>query len=111
VQKEKSEIQAEFEQKKEKIQKEKYQLLTENILVKEAVARELLSFPGLAQEEPESNEMQVVKLVEFIQQLQARVMELEIQEVHNQREEVAMNVVERIRELASECKQLSDQSV
>jgi hypothetical protein len=30
--------------------------------------------------------------------------------VHDQREEVARNAVERIRALASECKKLSDQS-
>jgi hypothetical protein len=32
------------------------------------------------------------------------------QEVHNQREEAAKSTVERIRSLASECKQLSDRS-
>jgi hypothetical protein len=59
----------------------------------------------------------VGKLTEAIQQLQARVLELELQamsstleEVQNQREETAMSVVERIRALALECKQLSDQS-
>jgi uncharacterized protein YoxC len=72
---------------------------------------------GLAQEESESIEMQVGKLVEAIQQLQARVAELEIQEVPStlqevwdQREETARSAVERIRALASECKKLSDRS-
>jgi hypothetical protein len=85
--------------------------------VKEAVARALFSMLGLAQEEPESTEMQVGKLVEAIQQLQERIMELEIQavsstpqEVCDQREEATRNAVERIRALASECKQLSDRS-
>jgi hypothetical protein len=61
--------------------------------------------------------MQVGKLTEAIQHLQARVMELEIQavlstpqEVCDQREEAARNVVERIMTLSSECKKLSDQS-
>jgi hypothetical protein len=60
----------------------------------------------------------VVKLVEAIQHLQVRLMELEIQamlstsqEVRDQREEDARNVVERIKTLTSECKQLSDRSV
>jgi hypothetical protein len=117
AQKEKNEIRAEFEQNNAKIQEEKDQLLIEKTLVKEAVTRALLSMPSLAQEELESTEMQVVKLAEAIQQLQARVMELEIQavpstlkEVCDQREEAARNVVERIRALASECKQLRDQS-
>jgi hypothetical protein len=73
--------------------------------------------PGLAQEEEESAEIQVGKLFEAIQQLQARIMELEIQavsstsqEVHDQREEIAKSAVGRIRALASECKQLSDHS-
>jgi hypothetical protein len=86
-------------------------------VIKEAVTRALRSVLGLAQEEPESTEMQVGKLAEAIQQLQARVMELEIQavpstpqEVCDQREEAARNAVERIRALASECKKLSDRS-
>jgi hypothetical protein len=92
-------------------------LLTEHIAIKEEVTRALLSMPGLAQEEPDSTEMQVGKLSEAIQQLQERVMELEIQtvpstsqEVCDQREEAARNTVEIIRALASECKKLSDRN-
>jgi hypothetical protein len=80
-------------------------------VVKEAVNKELLSVPGLAQGEHESVKVQVVKLTKAIQQLQARITELEIQEVpstpqevHNQREEATKNVVGRIRSLASEMK-------
>jgi hypothetical protein len=118
VQKEKDELRVMFEEDKKKIQKEKDQLLAEKIGVKEAVTRALRSVSGLAQEEEESTEIQVGKLAEAIQQLQARVMELEIQavsstlqEVRDQREEAARNAVERIRALASECKKLSDRSV
>jgi hypothetical protein len=71
---------------------------------------------GLAQEEEESAKIQVGKLIESIQQLQARVMELEIQvvlstlqELCDQREEIAKSPVEIIRELALECKKMSDQ--
>jgi hypothetical protein len=67
--------------------------------------------------EEETTESQVGKLVEAIQQLQARVVELEIQavpstpqEVRDQREETTRSAVERIRALASECKKLSDRS-
>jgi hypothetical protein len=56
-----------------------------------------------------------VKLIETIQQLQARIIELEtqavlstLQEVHDQREETNKNIVGRIRSLALECKKLSD---
>jgi hypothetical protein len=59
----------------------------------------------------------VGKLSESIQQLQARVMELQIQvvpstpqEVRDQREETTRNEVEIIKALTSECKKLSDQS-
>jgi hypothetical protein len=106
-----------FEEDKAKIQKEKDQLLAEKTVVKEAVTKSLRSVSGLAQEEEESTEMQVGKLAEAIQQLQARVMELELQavsstpqEVHDQREEAARSAVGRIRALTSECKKLSDRS-
>jgi monomeric isocitrate dehydrogenase len=99
------------------MQKEKYHLLTEQTAVKEEVTTTLFSMLGLTQEEPESVEIQVGKLTEAIQQLQAKIKELEIQEVpstpqevHDQREEAAKNAVERIRALASECKKPSDQS-
>jgi hypothetical protein len=63
---------------------------------KEAVTRALRSVLGLAQIEEDTVESQVEKLVEAIQQLQARVAELELQavpstlqEVRDQREETA----------------------
>jgi hypothetical protein len=81
------------------------------------VRKSLLSVPGLAQEEHEAAEVQVVKLDKAIQKLQARVTKLEIQavpstpqEVRDQKEEDAKNAMERIRFLASECKQLSNRS-
>lgn len=67
--------------------------------------------------ENDSNKAQVEKLVETIQQLQVRIIELESQamsstpqEVCDQREETIKNTVGRIRALASECKQLSYRS-
>jgi hypothetical protein len=50
-------------------------------VIKEEVTKELCSMPGLEKEKLESTEMQVAKLPKDIQQLQARVMELEIQVV------------------------------
>jgi hypothetical protein len=59
----------------------------------------------------------VMKLVEVIQQLQQRVVELELQtiastpqEVRDQRELNAQSTVKRIKTLAAECKQLSSRS-
>jgi predicted nucleic acid-binding Zn-ribbon protein len=88
AQQEKDEIRAKFEEDKEKIQKEKDQLLAEQIVVREAVTRALRSVSGLAQMEEETTESQVGKLVEAIQQLQARVAELELQAVPSTPQEV-----------------------
>jgi hypothetical protein len=101
AQKEKDELRTMFEEDKEKIQKEKDQLLTEEIGVKEAVTRALRSVLGFTQMEEEIVESQVGMLVKAIQQLQARVAELELQavsstpqEVRDQREEAVRNAVE-----------------
>jgi hypothetical protein len=56
-----------LEEENVKIQKEKYQLLAEQTTVKESVTKALRSMPGLAQEEPESVELQVGKIVGAIQ--------------------------------------------
>jgi prophage DNA circulation protein len=104
VQQEKDDMRAKFEEDREKIQREKDQFLMEQTAVKETVARALLSVPGLAQMEEETTESQVGKLVEAIQQLQARVAELELQasralhkKCRDQREETARSTVERIK--------------
>jgi hypothetical protein len=55
-----------LEEDKEKIKREKDQLLTDQIAVKEVVSRALRSVPGLAQEENETVELQVMKFVEAI---------------------------------------------
>jgi hypothetical protein len=97
-----------FKEDNTKVQKEKYQLLAEQTVVKEVVTKEIFSVLSLEQEEPDSVEMQVGKLDEAIQQLQAWITELEIQEVlstlqevHDQREEVANSAVGRINTLTS----------
>jgi len=64
---EKDEFQAMLEEDKEKIQREKDQLLKENTTVKEFVRKELCFVPGLEQEEHEAVEVQVTKLTKAIQ--------------------------------------------
>jgi DNA anti-recombination protein RmuC len=54
AQQEKDDLRAKFEEDREQIQKEKEQLLAEQIGVREAVTRALRSVPGLAQMEEET---------------------------------------------------------
>jgi hypothetical protein len=117
AQQEKDTLQAKFEEDRAKIQKEKEQLLAKQIGIEEVVNRSFLSVTGLEQKAEEPIERQVMKLVEVIQQLQQRVMELELQaipstpqEEHDQREMTARSTVERIKALTEECKQLSRRS-
>jgi hypothetical protein len=70
-----------FEEDRQKTQREKDQLVTEHIGFRKAVTRSILSMPGLEQMEEETTESQVGKLAEAIQQIQARVAELELQAV------------------------------
>jgi hypothetical protein len=56
-----------LEEEKAKIQREKYQILIEHTTFREVVGRSLLSVSGVAQEEHEEIEAQVMKLVEAIQ--------------------------------------------
>jgi hypothetical protein len=56
--------------------------------VKEAVTRELCSVSGLTQIEEDIVESQVEKLDESIQQLQARVVKLELQSMPSTPQEV-----------------------
>jgi hypothetical protein len=114
---EREEFQAMIQKEKSQLQREKEHLLVEQATIKEVVSKACHTVPGLAQEEQNSVKAQVLKLVETIQQLLARITELEAQavlstpqEVHDQREETDKNTVVRIRELASECKQMSDRS-
>jgi hypothetical protein len=50
-------------------------------MVKEEVSKSCHSVPGLAQEEKDLVEAQVMNLVETLQQLQARITELEAQTI------------------------------
>jgi chromosome segregation ATPase len=117
AQQEKEAIQEKFDKDREKIQKEKEQLLAKQIGIEEAVNRAFLSVTGLEQKAEEPLDHQVMKLAEVIQQLQQRVMDLELQiipstpqEERDQREITARGTVERIKELTEECKQLSTRS-
>jgi hypothetical protein len=88
AQQEKDAIQAKFEEDRAKIQKEKEQLLTKQIGIEEAVNRAFLSVTGLEQKAEEPIERQVMKLAEVIQQLQQRVMDLELQTIPQTPQEV-----------------------
>jgi hypothetical protein len=117
AQQEKDTLQAKFEEDRAKIQKEKEKLLAKQIGIEEAVNRAFRSVTGLEQKEEDPIERQVMMLVEVIQQLQQRVMDLELQtiphtpqEVRDQREITARSTVERIKALTEECKQLSSRS-
>jgi hypothetical protein len=83
--------------------------------VKEAVNKELHSMIGLELKAEDQVTHQVEKLTKAIQQLQQRIVGLELrtvpdtlQDVRDQREATAQSVVERIKSLAMECMKLSD---
>jgi hypothetical protein len=114
AQQDKNALQAKFEEHGVKIQKEKEKLLTKHIGIEEAINGAFRSVIGLEQKAEEPIECQVMKLAEVIQQLQQRVMELDLQtipqtpqEVCDQRELNAQSTVERIKTLVAECKQRS----
>jgi hypothetical protein len=118
AQQEKDALQVKFDKDRAKLQKEKEQLLVKQIGIEEAVNRAFLSVTGLEKKAEEPLEKQVMKLAEVIQQLQQRVVDLELQtipstpqEERDQREITARSTVERIKVLTEECKQLSSRSV
>lgn len=118
VQQEKDAIQVKFEEDREKIQKEKEQLLEKQITIEEAVNRAFRSVTSLDQKAEEPIECQVMKLAKVIQQMKQRVVALELQaipstpqEERDQREVTAKRTVKRIKALTEECKQLSRRSV
>jgi hypothetical protein len=88
VKQERENLQVKFAQDREQIQNENEQLLTEQMGVKEAVTRELCFVPGLAHIEEDIVENQLENLAEDIQQLQERVVELELQAVPSTLQEV-----------------------
>jgi hypothetical protein len=88
AQQEKNALQEKFEEDRAKVQKEKEQLLVKQIGIEEAVNRAFLSVTGLEQKAEEPIECQVMKLAEVIQQLQQRVMELELQTIPQTPQEV-----------------------
>jgi hypothetical protein len=81
VQQERDALQEKLEEDRVKIQKEKEQLLVKQIGIEEAVNRAFLSVTGLEKKAEEPLEHQVMKLAEVIQQLQQRVVELELQTI------------------------------
>jgi hypothetical protein len=88
MQQEKNALQEKFEEDRVKFQKEKEQLLTKQIGFEEVVNRAFRSVTGLEKKAEEPIEHQVMKLNEVIQQLQQRVMELELHTIPQTPQEV-----------------------
>jgi predicted nuclease with TOPRIM domain len=88
VQQEKNALQAKFEEDRAKIQKEKEKLRAKQVRIEEAFNRAFHSVTRLEKKVEEPIEHQVMKLVEVIQQLQKRVMELELQTIPQTPQEV-----------------------
>jgi aspartate-semialdehyde dehydrogenase len=85
------------------------QLLAKQARIKEVVNKAFLSVTGLEQKAKEPLYCQVMNIAEVIQQLQQRVVDLELQiiphtpqEEHNQQEITAQSTVERIKALIKE---------
>jgi hypothetical protein len=92
-------------------------LLTEQLEVKELVNRALCSVTVIEVQAEERVPQQVAQLEEVIQKLQQCIADLELravpetpQEIRDQREATAHSAVDRLKSLALECKQLSNQS-
>jgi hypothetical protein len=114
---EKLDLQEKFDEEKSQLQKEKEQLLTEQLEVKEMVNRVLRSVTVIEVKAEERIPQQIVQLEEVIQQLQQCIADLELravpetpQDVRDQREATARSAVERLKALVGECKQLSNHS-
>jgi hypothetical protein len=78
AQQEKDTLQVKFEEHRVKIQKEKEKLLMKQIGIEEVVNRAFFSVTGLEHKAEDPIERQVMTLVEVIQQLQQRVIDLEL---------------------------------
>jgi hypothetical protein len=99
------------------LQKEKEQLLVEQLKVKERVNKELFSMKVVEVKTEERVPQQVAQLKEVIQQLQQRIEYLELravpetpQDVRDLREATACSVVDRLKDISLECKKLSNHS-
>jgi hypothetical protein len=92
-------------------------LLVEQLEVKERVHRALRSMTFVEVKTEEQVPQQVAQLEEVIQQLQQCIVDLELcivpktpQDVRDLREATAHSAVDRLKALALECKQLSNQT-
>jgi hypothetical protein len=115
VEREKLDLQAKWDEEKVQLQKEKEQLLTEKLEVKERVNKALFSVTVIEVKAEERFPQQVAQLEEVIQKLQQHIAYLELrtmpetlQDVRDQREATARRSVERLKALARECKKLSN---
>jgi hypothetical protein len=114
---EKVSLQEKFEEDKVHMQQEKEKLLIEHLEVKEAVNRSLCSVTSSQPQIEDRVTHQVEQLTEVIQQLQQRIVDLELrtmpntpQDLRDQREATARSAVGIIKALDMECKQLTNRS-
>jgi hypothetical protein len=110
-------LQAKWEEEKAQLQQSKDQLLAEQLEVQERVHKALRSVTIIEVKMEDRLPQQVTQLEEVIQQLQQRITDLELctvpetpQEIRDLREATARSAVDRLKTLASECRQLSTRS-
>jgi hypothetical protein len=104
--------------KRAQLQQSKDQLLAEQLETQERVHKALHSVTIIEVKMEDHLPQQVTQLEEVIQQLQQRITDLELctmpetpQEIRDLREATARSVVDRLKTLASECRQLSTRSI
>jgi hypothetical protein len=74
---EKEELQMKLQEEKDQLQRKKESLLTEKVMVKETISKSCLFVTRLVQEEQDLVKSQVMKLIETLQYIHARIIELE----------------------------------
>jgi hypothetical protein len=110
-------LQAKWEEEKSQLQQSKDQLLAEQLETQERVHKALRSVTIIEVKMEDHLPQQVTQLEAVIQQLQQCIMDLELrtmpetpQEIRDLREATARSAVDRLKTLASECRQLSTRS-
>jgi hypothetical protein len=88
VQQEKDTLQVKFEEDRENIQKEKEKLLMKQIGIEEVINRASISVTSLQKKVEDPIKCQVMTFVEVIQELQQRVVDLELHAIPQTPQEV-----------------------
>lgn len=117
AEKEQLDLQVKWEEEKAQLQQSKDQLLAEQLETQERVHKALHSVTIIEVKMEDRLPQQVTQLEAVIQQLQQCITDLELrtvpetpQEIRDLREATARSTVDRLKTLASECRQLSTRS-